>query len=153
MSGATGAVFAVSSVLGPVLGGVICNQTTWRWIFLLNVPIGCATTLLVLFAWPTAVAKRALSLHQSSLASFDVFGLLLLTSAIVLLIVGLQEAGSAVVAWSSSVTIGLLTASGASALGLIAWTWFLESRGDRTRISPTFPSDFLKRRVLLGTIM
>ncbi|KAI9686908.1 MAG: hypothetical protein M1822_002661 [Bathelium mastoideum] len=109
--------------------------------------------LLVLFAWPNSVAKRALSLHKSSLAQLDVIGLVLLTAATVLLIVGLQEAGSAIVAWDSSITIGLLTASGVSAIGLVAWTWFLESRGDRTQISPMFPSAFLKRRVLLGTII
>ena len=153
MSGATGAVFAVSSVLGPVIGGIICNETTWRWIFLLNAPVGVATILLILLSWPTLVAKRALSLHKSSLAQLDVIGLILLTAATVLLIVGLQQAGSAIVAWSSSITIGLLTASGVSAAGLVAWTWFLESRGDRTQITPTFPSAFLKRRILLGTIM
>ena len=153
MSGATGAVFAVSSVLGPVLGGVICNQTTWRWIFWLNVPVGVATILLVLLAWPTAVANRALSLHKSSLVQLDVIGVVLLTAATVLLIVGLQEAGSAIIAWDSSITIGLLTASGASAICLVAWTWFLESRGGRTQIVPTFPSAFLKRRILLGTIV
>ena len=153
MSGATGAVFAVSSVLGPVIGGIICNQTTWRWIFLLNGPVGLATTILVLLAWPTSVAKRALSLHKSSLAQLDVVGSILLTAATVLLIVGLQRAGSAIVAWNSSTTIGLLTASGVSALGLVAWTWFLESRGDKTQITPTFPSAFLKKRILLGTIM
>lgn len=153
MSGATGAVFAVSSVLGPVLGGVICNQTTWRWIFLLNVPVGVATILLILLAWPTFVANRALSLHKSSLAQLDVIGLVLLTAATVLLIVGLQQAGSAIIAWGSSITIGLLTASGVSAIGLVAWTGFLESRGDRTQITPTFPLAFLKRRILLGNIM
>ena len=153
MSGATGAVFAVSSVLGPVLGGVICDRTSWRWIFLFNVPVGVATILLVLLAWPTPVAKRALSLHKSSLAQLDVVGLVLLTAATVLLIVGLQEAGSAIIAWSSSITIGLLTASGVSAIGLVAWTWFLESRGGKTQITPTFPSAFLKRRVLLGVIV
>ena len=153
MSGATGAVFAVSSVLGPLLGGVICNQTTWRWIFLLNVPVGAAVTFLVLIAWPNPVANRALSLHRSSLAQLDIIGLLLITAATVLLIVGLQGAGSALVAWDSSITIGLLTASGVSAIGLAAWTWFLESRGERTQIVPIFPSAFLKRRVLLGTIM
>ena len=153
MSGATGAVFAVSSVLGPVLGGVICNQTTWRWIFLLNVPVGGAAIFLILLAWPNPVANQALSLHRSSLAQLDSIGLLLITAATVLLIVGLQEAGSAIITWGSSITIGLLTASGVSALGLIAWTWFLESRGDRTQVVPIFPSAFLKRRVLLGTIV
>ena len=153
MSGATGAVFAVSSVLGPVLGGVICSQTTWRWIFLLNVPVGAAAILLVLLVWPTPVAKRALALHKSSLAQLDVIGLILLTAATLLLIVGLQEAGSATVAWNSSITIGLLTASGVSAIGLVAWTWFIESIGDKTQITATFPSAFLKRRILLCVIM
>ena len=153
MSGATGGVFAVSSVLGPVLGGVICARTTWRWIFLLNMPVGAATVIIVLIAWPTTVAKRALSLGKSSLRQVDYLGWILLTAATTLLIVGLQEAGSDIFPWGSSKIIGLLTASGICAIGLVIWIWFLESKGKRFQIVPTFPAAFLGRRVLIGVIL
>ncbi|WP_433277353.1 MFS transporter [Pseudonocardia xinjiangensis] len=47
------AVFGTSSVLGPVIGGVLSGQTTilgidgWRWIFLVNVPIGAVALIVV----------------------------------------------------------------------------------------------------------
>ena len=38
--GLIGAVFAASSIIGPAVGGFIVDNTTWRWIFLVNVPVG-----------------------------------------------------------------------------------------------------------------
>jgi MFS family permease len=47
-TGGIGAVYAVSSILGPTLGGAIVSRTTWRWVFLLKFvqtdPIGITTT-------------------------------------------------------------------------------------------------------------
>ena len=38
--GYTGAVFAVSSVAGPLVGGFFVDHLSWRWVFYINVPIG-----------------------------------------------------------------------------------------------------------------
>jgi MFS family permease len=35
-SGVLGGVFAISSIVGPLLGGAIVSRTTWRWVFLLK---------------------------------------------------------------------------------------------------------------------
>lgn len=35
-SAVMGAVFAVSSILGPILGGIVVNSSSWRWVFLLK---------------------------------------------------------------------------------------------------------------------
>ena len=58
------AVFGTSSVLGPVVGGFLAGQATilgiagWRWVFLVNVPIGIASLLLVV-AQPAPAAHPA----------------------------------------------------------------------------------------------
>ena len=38
--GIIAAMFGISSVLGPTLGGVITDQLSWEWIFLVNIPLG-----------------------------------------------------------------------------------------------------------------
>jgi MFS transporter, DHA2 family, multidrug resistance protein len=57
---AYGVVVVVGPVLGPVLGGVITDNLSWHWIFLINVPIGIASLLLVesLVAEPAVLEKE-----------------------------------------------------------------------------------------------
>jgi EmrB/QacA subfamily drug resistance transporter len=45
--GLFGAVFGVSSIIGPLLGGVFVDDLTWRWIFYINVPIGIIALIVV----------------------------------------------------------------------------------------------------------
>src|SRR5258708_11468587 len=45
--GLFGAVFGVSSIVGPLLGGVFVDNLTWRWIFYINVPIGIIALIVV----------------------------------------------------------------------------------------------------------
>ncbi|KAL6715374.1 hypothetical protein ACLMJK_007640 [Lecanora helva] len=149
MSGATGGVFAVSSVLGPVLGGIICDRITWRWIFLLNVPCGAVVVLVILISWPDSVDKRSLQLHKVSVMQIDFVGTILLMAATVLLVVAMQEAGTSIYGWNSSVIIGLLCGCGLSVAGIIGWTAILELSRDKTLIIPTFPFRFLQQRIIL----
>ena len=72
-------------VLGPVLGGLIVDSMSWRWIFLVNVPVGVVGVLLALRVIP---ADRPQPREH-----LDVPGLLLLSPALALLVYGLSEAG------------------------------------------------------------
>ena len=45
--GLIGAVFAVASVAGPLLGGFFVEALSWRWVFYINMPIGAASPCLV----------------------------------------------------------------------------------------------------------
>ncbi len=45
--GVTAVATIVAPVLGPTLGGIITDQSTWRWIFFINIPVGIATVFLV----------------------------------------------------------------------------------------------------------
>ena len=45
--------FSLGSALGPALGGVLTQSLSWHWIFLINVPVGIACTVLTVFAVPT----------------------------------------------------------------------------------------------------
>src|SRR2546430_1161364 len=60
MSGVFGAVFGLSSVIGPTLGGYLTDGPGWRWVFYVNVPLGIAAVLLVATPPPDVPASSRL---------------------------------------------------------------------------------------------
>ena len=82
-----GGVFAVSSVIGPLVGGFLVEAASWRWVFYVNIPLGGAGLVLV---------NRALKLDQTvRRPKVDVTGSALIVGGVSLLLVGVQIAGSA----------------------------------------------------------
>jgi len=50
--GILASVFGVSSVLGPILGGLITDVIGWRWVFFVNVPIGIVAVIMLMYSLP-----------------------------------------------------------------------------------------------------
>lgn len=50
--GILASVFGVSSVLGPILGGIITDTIGWRWVFFVNVPVGIVAVTMLMYALP-----------------------------------------------------------------------------------------------------
>ncbi|MCJ1318879.1 hypothetical protein MMC15_004211 [Xylographa vitiligo] len=154
MSAATGVVFAISSVLGPVLGGVISQQSTWRWIFLLNVPCGVVALLTILLTWPSPPLPAGLTKHTLGMALLghvDFIGAFLLVISSVLLIVALEEGGAAKEPWGSPVIISTLSISGVCFLCLIVWILVLNA--GIIPITPILPVRLLTHRIMAAAIL
>jgi len=50
--GILGSIFGISGVLGPILGGVITDAVSWRWVFFVNVPVGIAAIAIIMYSLP-----------------------------------------------------------------------------------------------------
>jgi EmrB/QacA subfamily drug resistance transporter len=82
-----GAVFAVSSVIGPLLGGFLVDEASWRWVFYVNLPVGAVALVVI---------NRVLHLdHTPRRSKIDVVGSLLIVLGVSLFLVGVQVAGGA----------------------------------------------------------
>src|SRR6201991_2574404 len=109
--GALGAVFGVTTVIGPLLGGYFTDHLTWRWAFWVNVPVA----LVVLAVGAVAIP----SLARSSKPVIDYAGILFIGIGASGLTLATSWGGSTY-AWSSPVIIGLFVGS---ALALVAFVW------------------------------
>ncbi len=108
--GMFGAVFGVSSVAGPLLGGFFVETLSWRWIFYINLPIGAIALLVLALALPAT--------GQPGQHTIDYLGTALLTVAASSLIL-LTSLGGSVSPWGSAPIILLAVVAGVFTLGFV----------------------------------
>ncbi|MDQ0635832.1 MFS family permease [Arthrobacter pascens] len=133
VQGYLASVWAVSSVVGPTLGGIFSSLGIWRGIFLINVP------LCLLAGWMLVRAFHENIEHTKH--RVDYLGAVLLTVSLSLLILGALEGGQAW-AWDSPISITSF------AVGAVLLAIFLIA--ERRAAEPVLPPWVLSRR-LLGT--
>jgi EmrB/QacA subfamily drug resistance transporter len=132
--GLFGAVFGLSSVVGPLLGGVFVDNLTWRWIFYINIPIGAIALIVVASQVPGTLSR----VHHK----IDYLGTVLLSLAATSLIL-LTSLGGTTYRWASA-PIYIL---GVSGVVLIALFILAESRA----AEPILPLHLFKTRVFSVT--
>jgi EmrB/QacA subfamily drug resistance transporter len=114
--GPLGAVFGLSAVAGPLLGGFFVDHLTWQWAFYINIPVGIAAFVIGLFALQLP-NKRATK-------PIDWLGVLFLSAATTCLIMFTDFGGDREVGWTSPIT----WAWGAGMAVAVAMFVFAESR-------------------------
>ena len=129
-------VWAVSSVVGPTLGGVFSQFASWRWIFFVNIPFCLLAAGMLWRNYDESVERRR---HR-----IDYAGAGVLTVALTLLILAVLEGGQAW-AWSSWQSIGAFSVG---ALLLVIFG-FIERRAPE----PVLPLEILTRRLIVATCL
>jgi EmrB/QacA subfamily drug resistance transporter len=136
VQGYIASVWAISSVVGPTLGGVFSEYVSWRWIFLVNIPLCLVAAATIGLRFTERVQR------QRQRQRIDYAGAVLLTVALTLLILGLLEGGQAW-SWGSPQSIGVL------ATGVVLLAVFVVV--ERRAADPVVPLGLLRNRLLVAT--
>lgn len=106
--GITTGMFGIATLCGPFIGGAFADGATWRWCFIINVPLGVITVVILAFFVKTPVDSTyaGWSLKQK-LVYARIPEILILVTALICLVLGLQW-GGVVYAWNDGRIIALL---------------------------------------------
>jgi EmrB/QacA subfamily drug resistance transporter len=85
--GLFGAVFGLSFIVGPFVGGWLTDNASWRWVFYVNLPIGIAALVVIATVLPYSRGRRA------SVLDLDFLGIALFSLGVVPLLLGLTNKG------------------------------------------------------------
>ncbi|KAF5855224.1 hypothetical protein ETB97_009653 [Aspergillus alliaceus] len=146
---------AFASLTGPLIGGVLAERSTWRWVFYVSLPPGAVAVMLFLIAMPAALGSRPpksiahLWPTMTLFRELDVMGAVLLLSGSLLLITVLNETNLEF-EWASGTAIALLVVSGLSWMAFFAWEWLIDGRPG---FQPIFPKRFIFNRAWVGILI
>jgi EmrB/QacA subfamily drug resistance transporter len=133
MSGIFAGIFGLSSVAGPQIGTLLSDFWGWRWCFYVNLPIGIASFLVLVFALKESRSERR--------PKIDYLGTLFLIICTVSLMLGLEWGGKDY-AWGSWQIISLF------AVSLIVGILFI--RVELRAQEPVLPLNLFKNRMVVG---
>jgi EmrB/QacA subfamily drug resistance transporter len=133
--GLIGAVFASSSIVGPAVGGFVVDNTTWRWVFFVNLPVGGLALVVISLTMPR---RAPLTQH-----AIDWLGAGVLAAGTGSLLLGLVWGGKQY-PWGSPHVVGALVL----AVVLLVVFGIVERRAPE----PILPFDVLRNPIVAGSV-
>ncbi len=131
MQGVFSAVWGFASLVGPILGGIVTDTISWRWVFYFAIPFGIASALMLRMFLHEPIER-----HEHKL---DLLGTFLLTAAVVVLLTAILE-GSEAWGWHDARTLAL------TALAIVGGFAFIVQ--EKRAQEPMLPLDLFDNRVI-----
>jgi len=130
-----GAMFGISSLIGPAIGGILTDTVGWHWIFLVNIPLGLVVLVVIWRTLPTRIERGVER-------TIDYLGAAVFVAALVPILIGLtnKQFGE----WSDPEVGGLI----ALGLGLAAVFVWVESRAKE----PILPLALFRIRAFTASV-
>ncbi|MFI6927146.1 MFS transporter [Nonomuraea spiralis] len=125
------AMMIVGMIGGPLVGGLLTDHASWRWAFLVNLPIGVVAATLIALLLPDRRPPR-------TTGRLDVAGIALLTAGLSLVLIGLSLKGNTGRGWTDPAVLGSLLGGLALLVALVPV--------ERRAATPVLPPGLMRRR-------
>ncbi len=137
IQGVFSGIFGLASIVGPLLGGYLTDNLSWRWVFYVNLPVGLIALTVLWFSFPNirpVVRERRI----------DYLGAVTLVAGVVPLLLALSWGGNDY-AWDSPTILGLFAFA---AIMLVTFVW-IESRA----VEPIIPLSLFRHRIVSVSVL
>ena len=131
MQGVFSAVWGVASLIGPILGGIVTDLISWRWIFYFTIPFGIISAVMMQMFLKEPQIRRE---HK-----LDILGTVILTTAVTLALLAILE-GPEVWGWLDARTLTLVALS---IVGLFLFIW-----QEKRAAEPMLPLDIFSNPII-----
>jgi EmrB/QacA subfamily drug resistance transporter len=137
IQGVFSGMFGLASIVGPLLGGYLTDQLSWRWVFYVNLPVGLIALTVLWFSFPNirpVIRERRI----------DLLGAGTLVAGVVPLLLALSWGGNGY-AWTSPMIVGLFSVA---AIMLVIFV-VVESRA----AEPIIPLSLFRNRIVSVSVL
>src|SRR6266567_86329 len=137
IQGVFSGIFGLASIVGPLLGGYLTDNLSWRWVFYVNLPVGLIALTVLWFSFPNirpVLRERRI----------DYVGALTLVAGVVPLLLALSWGGNDY-PWNSPTIVGLFALA---AVMLVTFLW-IESRA----AEPIIPLSLFRNRIVSVSVL
>lgn len=126
--GTMGGTYAVAAFVGPLLGGILTETSTWRWCFWINLPLGAVAAAILIFLFKAPKACRPVPAPlKEKILQMDISGMALIVSTVLCYLLAMQWGGVSK-PWNHRDVIGTLVGFVFLTIAFIINEWYMNER-------------------------